>query len=277
MVLYYALGGGLGHLTRARRLLEHEGLAERALVLSASPAAGDPRVTGTIAVERVPQRLGRDRRAFRSWLRGALRSLEPEEVVIDSFPGGILGELCGMELPPARHVARRLRWGAYRLRLTGPLPHYEQVLVIEPLSGVHQRVLETSADRLGHLRLPPPATPLAEASLGPAGERAPIMVVHSGSPQEIAELVDYATTLRDRRARRIVVIASSCPPRLPPGARWLDLHPAFPYFAQACLIVTGGGWASTHETSPHRPRHRAIPFPRPLDDQFARLRAAGSL
>ena len=99
-----------------------------------------------------------DRAGFRDWLADALAELEPEELIVDSFPGGILGELCGMELPPARHVARRLRWPAYALRLDGPLPRYEVVYELEPLEERHAQELATG-------RIEPLTLPLAN---GPA-------------------------------------------------------------------------------------------------------------
>ena len=95
------------------------------MLLTASRYARDPRVTGGLPVIDVPRRLGHDRAAFRRWLAGTLRELAPDELIVDSFPGGILGELCGLELPPARLIARRLRWPAYRGRLRAPLPRYE--------------------------------------------------------------------------------------------------------------------------------------------------------
>src|SRR5262249_19727152 len=44
VILYSALGGGLGHLARARKVLAALGLA--ATILTASPFAGDARVVG---------------------------------------------------------------------------------------------------------------------------------------------------------------------------------------------------------------------------------------
>jgi hypothetical protein len=82
------------------------------------------RVTAGRPVIPVPRRLGHDRDAFLRWLDTLLRDLQPDKLVVDAFPGGILGEPCGLELPPARLVARALRWDAYAPRLDGPLLRY---------------------------------------------------------------------------------------------------------------------------------------------------------
>jgi hypothetical protein len=145
VILYYALGGGLGHLTRARKVLEALGLTRDAVLLTASAFGADPRVTGGLRVLKVPRRLGHDRAAFRAWLQPVLA--QADELIVDSFPAGILGELSGMTLPPARHVARLLRWDAYERRLDGPLPHYDVIYALEPLRASWTRCSPTLAAR----------------------------------------------------------------------------------------------------------------------------------
>ncbi len=134
VILYYALGGGLGHLdpraqgARGARVRRRRCSPPRA-------SRGDPRVTGGLPVLRVPRELGRDRDALPRLARRRAHRARADELIVDSFPGGILGELCGMTLPPARHVARPLRWPAYAARLDGPLPRYDVIYELEPLSA----------------------------------------------------------------------------------------------------------------------------------------------
>jgi len=47
VIVYYAIGGGLGHLVRARAVLHTLGVADAVLV-TASPFAKDARVTGAL-------------------------------------------------------------------------------------------------------------------------------------------------------------------------------------------------------------------------------------
>ena len=262
MILYYALGGGLGHLTRARKVLEALGM--EATLLTASRFAGDPRVTGGLPVLRVPRALGRDRDRFRGWLERALAALEPEELMVDSFPGGILGELCAMELPRVRHVARRLRWEAYAERLTGPLPRYDVVYQLEPLSDDHARALHGRVERL--------ALPIAAIG-APLVQEPHWIVVHSGPGHELDELLAHAAG-----APRIVVVSPRPPARLPRRAEWRDVYPVAPHLPHAQRIVTAAGFNVMQETAHLRDLHTFMPFERALDDQFARSgaeRAAG--
>ncbi len=270
MVVYYALGGGLGHLTRARRVLAEFGLDGDAVLLTASPYARDPRVTGDLPVVEVPRHLAADRAGFRRWVAVALRDLRADELIVDTFPGGILGELCGLELPAARLIARRLRWPAYRRRLAGPLPAYEVAHVIEPLSAAHAAALAVSARRIEPLALRP--------ALGPAGaslhEDPHVAVVHTGPADELNELVELAHEWRSGPRARVLIVSPRPPDRLRGSAVWCDAYPAAPHLHHAELIVTAAGWGVMQDTEHVRGRHRFVPFPRPLDDQFWRARSA---
>jgi hypothetical protein len=207
-------------------------------------------------VLRVPRHLGRDRDRFRDWLAGALATLRPDELIVDSFPGGILGELCGMALPPARHVARRLRWDAYAKRLEGPLPRYDVVYALEPLSHDHARALTGPIERLT-LPVGSPGAPLVGESHW--------LVVHSGPDHELDRLLAHAA-----RASRIVVVTPRRPARLPDRAQWRDVYPVAPHLGHAERIVTAAGFNLMQETAHLRDRHTFVPFERALDDQFAR-------
>ena len=271
MVLYYALGGGLGHITRARRVLAALRCEHRAALLTASPFASDRRITGGLPVIAVPPRLGRDRAGFRRWLADALSGCRPDELIVDSFPGGILGELCGMALPPARHVARRLRWPVYARRLDGALPRFELTHALEPLAEPHARRLGECSRRVQALELAP--EPMRGA---PLVDMPHWLVVHSGPDREVLALAQRAASLRaaSGEATVIVVISPRRPSSLPGGSEWRDVYPVRPHLAHASRLVTAAGFNTMHETATLRDRHEFVPFPRPLDDQFARAAAA---
>src|SRR5690349_17097574 len=99
MILYYAVGGGLGHLTRGRRVLRALGLEHDAAFVTASPYAGDVSVTGGIPVIFIPTHLEHAPEEHRLWLRELVRDRRPERLIADAFPAGIQGELCGVDVP----------------------------------------------------------------------------------------------------------------------------------------------------------------------------------
>ena len=250
MIVYYAIGGGLGHLVRARAVLHTLGVSDAVLV-TASPFASDARVTGEVAVIEVPPWLEGDRRGLRRFIAEVVASERAERVIVDAFPAGVLGELSGLDVP-VDHVARLLRWPRYARRLAGPLPPIDTTFVLEPLHPDPRAALDEASARREPLALFAPPAPQRDDAAGAA------LVVHAGPDHEVEALVALArTTGHPVRVAR-------------PGGADLDVHPASALFARAAAIVTAAGFNAMRQAAPFRGRHVFVPFPRPLDDQFAR-------
>jgi hypothetical protein len=275
MVLYYAMGGGLGHLVRARAVLHSLGLEEHAAILTASPYARDRRVVGHIPTHIAP--FGpHDLGSFKPWLARTLRQLAPDEMFIDTFPGGLVGELAGLaEIAHSRltYVGRLLKSTAYfELYPNARAMRFAQAHLVEPLNAVHEadvrRMVEGELASL-ELRDPEP-TP---ADTLPALPDALWLVVHSGPAEEVAELLAYARDLRrlENRNDPIVVVSPIPTAELDLGdALHVDVYPATRLFPRAIRIVSACGFNVMRQTLGHRDRHSYLPLPRRFDDQFAR-------
>ena len=100
--------------------------------------------------------------------------------------------------------------------------------------------------------------------------------MHAGPGEEVAELVAYAVErmAAEGTHARLVVIAPARPDTLPPRAVWLDAHPAAPFLGAAERIVSAAGFNIMREAAPYAARHHAVPFDRPLDDQYTRASRA---
>jgi hypothetical protein len=163
MLLYYAMGGGLGHLTRARAFLHTLGLEGEAALFASSRYADDPRVTGDLPVVHVPADLDGDREGLRAFLEKTIPDLGAIRLVVDAFPAGLLGELAEWTPPPGLalwHVARLLRWERYSADASPRLPRFERAFVLEALHDDHRRALEAASVEIGPLDLvDPPSTP----------------------------------------------------------------------------------------------------------------------
>lgn len=174
MIAYYALGGGLGHATRARRVLDALGLDDAVIVASAKP---DARVTGRYPVV------------------DSLASLRPERIIVDAFPLGLFGELAGIDVP-LDYVARLLRWDEYRRRVPHALPRFGTMYVVEEVthSVPCERVVELTLD----VDAPAESLPFPHW-----------LVVHSGPEEEVRELITYAEDLQriENDDTRIVVVS----------------------------------------------------------------------
>ncbi|MEO8379217.1 MAG: hypothetical protein ABI779_06100 [Acidobacteriota bacterium] len=262
MILYYAPGGGLGHLTRGRRVLETLGLASDAAFLTASPYATDVRVTGNLPVVSMPATLEGDLEAHRAWMRDAVAGAD--RLIIDTFPAGIQGELEDFGVPMDL-VARSLRWDVYRREVPSPLPRFDRIWSIEPLRHEHETALRAQATSWSALDLRTP--PSDECP-----RQAPYwLIVHSGPPHEVEELVAHAEELRRiEGSSEPVLVATRSTIALPPAFERIDAVPVTHLLAGATRIVSAAGYNIMLETEPHRAKHHPIPFARRYDDQYAR-------
>lgn len=275
-VLHYAVGGGLGHLVRARAFLDALLPGTHATVLSASEHAADPRVLGPIAHERVPRELESDRDAFRAWLAQRIDAIAPELIVVDAFPCGILGELADfapLARVPAWHLARLLRWDAYAPLVGAAPPRFARCFRLEALDSAHEAFLRGCSSAIEDLDLH------RDEALD-TNEQTPYwLVVHSGPEAEVAELIAHAFERRsiERADATPILVASPYAPRdLPPNCRAIDTHPAHALFARAARIVSAAGFNVMRQAAPYRDKHIVVPFARRFDDQYARARRASA-
>lgn len=275
LVLYYAIGGGLGHLTRARAVLHTLGLEHRAMLVTSSPFGTDPRVVGALPVLTVPSELDGNPPALRLWLEARVAEIRPSEMILDAFPAGILGELDDLppEWPPLRHVARRLRWSSYAPRLGRRPPRIETSWILEELEPEHGQFLELASERVETLDLIDPPTPALEGV-----EEDFWLVVHSGPGDEVGQLLLYAAEMQRIEGCNDAILLSSPVEPEPTGIpfRRVDAWPASSWFASAARVITACGFNVMRQMAPWREKHRYLPFPRRLDDQFARAAAARS-
>ena len=274
MLLYYALGGGLGHLVRARAFLHTLGLDGEAALFTSSRFADDPRVTGGLRVVRVPEELDGDREGLRAFLGRTLSHLGASRLVVDAFPAGILGELAGFSPPPGLelwHAARLLRWSRYAADASPGLPRFEKTFVLEALHADHARALEAASGALDPLDLVDPPSPPPEPIEGPYA-----LVVHAGPVGETGDLVAHARELlrASGSGARVVVASPGRPVDLPPDATWLDALPASGHFAAAERIVAAAGFNVVRQTAAFASKRFLVPYPRRFDDQFTRAARA---
>jgi len=267
-VAYYAMGGGLGHLVRARAVLATLGLEGEGHVLSASVHARDPRILGPLASHTPPKECAVTPEGLAKWIERTLHELAAETVFVDVFPGGLLGELSRPLWKPGAklcYVGRLLRWPEYQIRLRAPLPNFDIAYLVEPLHPDHQAAMAAVCGQVEELRLQDPPTPLP-----PPLPDDTWVVLHSGPREEVAELLAYGRDIQSSEGieaeLRVVGPAAAESGSHP----WLPQFPATGYFQQATRVITACGFNVMRQSLGARARHHFMPFARPLDDQFTR-------
>ncbi len=300
MILYYAAGGGLGHLTRARAVIHTLG-AESVALLTASAFAFDKRVVGEMPIIHIPQNFSADIGGYRNWLGEVFEEIRPTKIFLDTFPCGILGEFCEFDFPKGAelfHIARILRWAEYENVISGAPPVFQSTFLVEPLTEDQEYYLQAYSKSLNFLKLTDPPAMLNEAEKDFVRRlqeswrpdlRPCWFIIHSGSLEEMDELLAYAKEMseQERVNPRLILIApkkialwnlghingrQSADFESLAAVEMVDFYPASVLFPFADRLISACGFNVMRQTESYQEKHRFLPFARRFDNQF--LRAA---
>jgi hypothetical protein len=266
MILYYALGGGLGHLTRSLALIEHapETLKSQVRILVSTKSAHAAQRSFPCPVDRVPDRVMADAGGYEKYLTDYFKMHSFRCVVMDTFPFGLLGEMkYKMPHAPRVLVGRYLRWEAYRAACGGvdDAAWPEDTVVIEQQDAVYDSELRNH----GFVAMAPwPVSPIRPPDLPDPSAEPACCIVHSGPPAEIDQLVHLAKR----------VMAEKCIPGLPRVFTPENaLFPMERHLSGFTNIVTGAGYASCAAALVLKGhvQYHLNPFKRKFDDQNLRF------
>ena len=283
--LVYALGGGMGHLTRAgalARVAARRGHSVTLLTNSPfAPALPLEEVLGPgVTVWRPGATL--DKAAVREAVARWLDEARPDVLVVDTFPRGLGGELASL-LPGLRArkvlVHRDLN-PAYveRFDVARAVEAFDLLLVPgedAPFAG-HPRAARTAPWLLlEEGELLPRAE--ARARLGASAEdaRPVVAVMGCGTPAEVDEAGDLAARLQARlcdtaHVRWLVPPEGAASPR--PEALRVPLWPALAVLPGVDVLGGAGGYNTVHEARATGTPFVALARPRLYDRQALRLR-----
>ncbi len=284
MILVYAQGGGLGHLNRARAFLETQKLLDTHwCLMTASPWAHFVFPEHLDKIIHVPANYAQQVADYQGWLKGQIHGLEIREVIIDTFPCGLLGEWNLDQNFPGKklsytYLARALKWNAYQELITHP-PYFRLSYRLENLCTDQEDFI--GANSLEQKNLP---LELAQAYLSKDDEtklrelaRASDelwLIVHSGPKEEVLTLLDYALDCA-RMENKKPQIALICPSDLSLASDvkliQLKIYPAHLCLSWAQRVFTGGGFNCMWEVAQYPIMHYPYPFLRRYDDQFRRV------
>lgn len=250
-LLYYAPGGGLGHLTRAVAILRQwKRLTRRpSLLVTYSPFASLAAREG-VAVKQIagpePQLLKR-----------MLRRVAPKVLVVDTFPRGIVGEIADL-VPalecPAVLVQRYLNPSyVLQFKVTAFVNQYYRLAVrigdtLEPQT-LSQRTVDV-----------PPVTVREARELPLGAPRAGWLFVDWGEGSE--PYAQAAVEAARQRGKELRVLRRG------------EYFPAVELMVKAELAIGSGGYNFFHEAALTGTPTIFVPCRRMYDDQFGRTAAA---
>jgi len=223
------------------------------------------------------------------WILDTLSAIQPDRMIVDVFPRGILGELTGCfdRMPKNSWLLTRLVRPAY----------YDAAGIREAMEDRYERLLwseEVPPDVLSGLQVAPNAVPpvlirspndclsraVARRTLGITEKEELVLAVGAGDrmhQESLFGLVSRITWRRERRLARPVGIRfiSELLGGVSSDPRLIAYYPAMELMRAADALVCSGGYHAFHESKSLAIPTVYVPQRRRYDDQFTRV--AGNL
>jgi hypothetical protein len=272
MILYYALGGGLGHITRALAVLHTLRIREKVLIVSSMDASALEFLPGKIQIVTPPATTHRDTRKLTAYIQQLIDEHRPSELIVDSFPLGIQGELKNVLYTGIRtYLARLLVWDRYSKVTGNQFFIFNQTFVLEPLHEDHRYVVDRISETLSSLKLtdPPHHKPLPSIE----GLEQHWLVLHSGPDDEVDDLITYAKHIRDIEQKQnplLLVTPSAINKWTHQPVKHIRYYPAQTLMPHVEKIITACGFNTMRQATVYRNKHHFFPFARRFDDQYFR-------
>ncbi len=275
MILYYAMGGGLGHLTRFRAVCKTLGFDEKICLVTSSPnCKNNDIIPSEVQTIIPPFYAANSREDMGGWLSEVIAQIKPSKIFLDAFPAGILGEFCHTQIADDIeffNLARILKWDVYKSRLGKIDYRFKKVFVLEELSEDHRLFLSQNSDEVEEIKLLLPEKKDLNVDI-PDGAW---IIVHAGAHEETLTLVQYAQLEAEKAGVKpvFVLITPEKPPKLAnEKIIHLDVYPAYSLFEKAGKVISGAGFNMVDQMRNMRDKHIVLPFDRVFDDQHLRAK-----
>ena len=275
MNLYYAVGGGMGHLTRTAAFFYSFNLNDEDFIIIVSSPQADKILTHKNYIV-VPVELMKNGPLLQQWLSQIIVQYRIKNIYIDTFPAGLYGEWNHFPASTKYRfflISRLLNWKKYSGLIISP-PHFETTFILENLDPEQLIVYKELSRKIifetlkyQPAQIPAEFTNLIKTTINPIW-----LIVHSEPQEEVLTLYDHA---RDISYAEMVtptfVIVSPCKfASLQKDTISFNFYPAYPCFEKAHKIFTACGFNAMQQTVNFRHKHVFIPFERRFDDQFLR-------
>ncbi|MDN5203660.1 hypothetical protein QQ008_19885 [Fulvivirgaceae bacterium BMA10] len=272
MVLFYAMGGGMGHLMRIKVLSENLNIHNFKILTSNDLAF---QLFDERKILFVEPDLSKIFNVYKKHLKNLIRKSNIKQIYLDAFPNGLLGELDWIfeeKDLKLTYIARRLIWKNYKPFLKATNFHFHKVIKLEPLENDHEAFINASSGNITTMLLKYP-----DPDADKTGDQinhidSPIwLIVHAFHKEELEQIIEYAVeTARLENKEPYWVIISNIPVDTPEPGILIDSTHAFHWFPVADKIFSACGFNTAYQLKGFRDKHISIPFPRKFDDQFWR-------
>jgi len=273
MKLFYAMGGGMGHVYRTWVFIRHFQITEYKIISS------NPSVKKFFAEDQIifldPEHF---EDSWEKFVQVSLPILNVSAFYVDSFPAGIIGELCQLSLnAPVYYIARRMRWKKYEELTSGFNLSFSKVYQLEPLEPEHEDFIRQHSLEIAPLRLHYPVGSVANIPPELIPSHRPIwLIVHAFHKEETETLLQYARDVARLENINPCFVVLSDQTIDVFGGMCVQYFPAADWFSLADKIFMAAGFNSVQQATPHLDKVAFFPFPRKYDDQAWRVASSKS-
>lgn len=272
MTLYYAVGGGLGHLTRAKVFLDHFGYTSYSVI---TPITYAYLIFPPEKIILIPQPLTENLLQYKTWIKSIISDPKYDHLIVDTFPNGVIGELLPAltKNKKVTYVSRRLKWDAYAAKIN---PYsFDESYLLEELEYNHRSYIQKISKAAYYSQLDYPFHSLEKSWQKHLLQiKKPIwLIIHSENAEELHTLISFAKekALSESTKPYFLVITNQVA-RLSQEGRVIRYYPGWAFYPYAQKIFTGCGFNSMYIPIPEGVAHHYIPFARKYDDQYWRVR-----
>jgi hypothetical protein len=273
--LYCALGGGMGHVTRALAFVHTMKYDWKDFIILISSRLYQDLFPADTTVL-FPEKENPTAVELQQYLLSIINKFAIDEVFLDAFPCGIVGEWNSFPLNGIRfyYIARILNWDNYKIIISKKSPLFEKVYLVEEISGDQLEYINEKSKSNEFLNLIYPDFPVSNEKLElikNAGQ--PVwLIVHSGPEDEVESLYHYAIDLaeEDRSKPLFLICTQADGIKICDNAMIIKDWFIWNIFGLVDKIITGCGFNLMQQTRQYSKKHIFVPFIRKYDDQFLR-------
>lgn len=270
MRLFYALGGGAGHLSRTQKLMRHLNINQsECLILHSCQQIFNSYFPNSKGIyfdsESFPTPT-----ELKKAIEKVIFKYKPTHFYIDVFPFGLFGELKGINFSGEYHLTARILKKEY-FKKFGDLStiRFNRTRVIEALPQFQRKFIYTNSEIVEGWECK--SEEVFNDKL-PISNNEKWLILHTGSIDECNDLIALAKETANVERKTIKLFFAGNNMVNSPEISNIHFTTARQYFLDADRIITACGFNLMDELKQHSHKHIYIPFERKYDDQFERAR-----
>jgi hypothetical protein len=262
-ILYYSLGGGLGHLSRTFAILNNSPkIIEQVRILASSKLSYLVSKCSPCPMDNVPDGVMNDRTLYFKFLQNYIETHSISVIILDTFPFGMFGEINFIdERMPRILIGRYLNWEKYQQRVSEAQNIFPvKSLIIEPQEKIYFNLMKEKS-QIDYIDKPIILRDIIDNKVIIKDR---FLIIHSGTDDEIEKLVKNAKSKMIEFGYKENNYDLITPEN--------NIFPAYSLIRSYKYIVSAAGYNMCGIAAELSQDRKAFlyPFKRKFDDQFFR-------